>query len=56
MLAIPFWRWLSKQDDAKRIEALMAHGAASLVLGLALFFIYGLAGILPILKIGSTLG
>jgi hypothetical protein len=55
LLTIPFWRWLGKQNDAKRIEGLMAHGVLSLLLGFSLLFFFLLAGILPILKIGASI-
>lgn len=56
ILTIPFWKWMGRQNDAKRIEGLIAHGAVSLLLGFALLFIFTLAGILPILKIGASIG
>lgn len=55
LLAIPVGRWLGKQNDSKRIEGLMAHVVASIVVGLVLLFMYGLAGVLPVLKIGASL-
>ena len=56
ILAIPYWKWLGRQSDAKRSEGLIAHAAVSLLLGFALLLIFTLAGILPILKIGASVG
>ncbi|MDF1530614.1 MAG: hypothetical protein P1R74_15965 [Sedimenticola sp.] len=51
-----FWgRKMARLIETKRCESLTAHTSISLCMGLALFFIYLLAGILPLLKIGATL-
>lgn len=55
ILTLPMGKWLATQTESRRLEGLMLHAAVSLLLGLALLFVYGLAGILPILKIGASL-
>lgn len=56
IFSVFFWKWLGKQRDARRVEGLIAHGAVSLLLGFTLLFFFMLAGILPILKIGASMG
>jgi hypothetical protein len=48
-------RKMSRQKKDKRNEWLLAHTSLTLCIGLLLFFFYLLSGILPILKIGSTI-
>ena len=56
IFSIFFWKWLGKQSDTRRTEGLITHGAVSLLLGITLLFFFMLAGILPILKIGASIG
>lgn len=47
---------LARFTPERRSEYLSAHTSLTLTIGLTLFLLYLLAGILPLLKIGATLG
>ena len=49
--------WAIRESaPGQRQEGLLMHAVSSWVVGLLLLLFFGLAGILPILKIGATLG
>ena len=56
LLTLVMGRSIGNVDAGKRQEWLLMHTVGSLVLGLLQFFFFGLAGILPVLKIGAALG
>nr|WP_321467311.1 hypothetical protein [uncultured Desulfobulbus sp.] len=56
ILAIFFVRRLMGCPEAKRNGWIALHLSCSLILGLSMFTVFIFAGILPVLKIGASLG
>lgn len=48
-------RRIPNQTETRRNEIVLLHTSTSLCLGLLLLFVFALAGILPVLKIGAVL-
>ena len=55
VLTLLFARWLGKQTDSRCYDYMLAHTSLTLVIGLAEFLFFLLAGILPLLKIGAII-
>ncbi len=49
-------RRMQRQTGDKKLEWILLHTSISLCIGLGMFLFFLLAGILPILKIGSVIG